>query len=113
MIAVNTFMEKRRRFISLYYVRNVSFNSNLFDTNNSQQPRMDGNVFNLIKRISEMQQHLCLDGILNMSPVRSLTMGGIAFDSLLVLLQERMTIFRHLGTFSFREVLEPMDSIHM
>lgn len=74
---------------------------------------MDGNVLNLIKCISEMQQHSCLDGILNMSPVRSLTMEGIAFDSLLVLLQERMTILGHLGTFSFREVLEPIDSIHM
>lgn len=106
-------MEKSRRFISIYYVRNVSFNSNLFDANNSQQPRMDGNVLNLIKRISETQQHLCLDGIQNMFPVRSGTMGGIALDALIVLLQERMTILGHLDTFSFREVLEPIGSIHM
>lgn len=72
---------------------------------------MDGNVLNLIKRISETQ-HLCLDGIQNMFPVRSGTMGGIALDALIVLLQERMTILGHLDTFSFREVLEPIGSIH-
>lgn len=48
-----------------------------------------------------------------MFPVRSWTMGGIAFDALLVLPQETMTILGHLGTFSCREVLEPIGSIHM